>query len=222
MIASYAAKQNKIYEEHFRAVMPTLPRVETTKYVREPDAGYFAVWLYPESVMARAAAFNRQINDIVPVFRFDESNLHTTITVYKSQPQDTFKPDPSILESFTHICKSLDSELLQAVQIDFKEWLFNEGAIIAAGQGNGAFWQVGAEFGAAGAKVGHHWRMPWGAHMTVARFLESSNKTNRLLKLAKKTPGIGLCQPVAIIVGYFMCGPTNLRFTPVLRREIGD
>lgn len=43
MQASFVTKQNQIYENHFRAVMPTLSRVEQTKYVREPDVGYLAI-----------------------------------------------------------------------------------------------------------------------------------------------------------------------------------
>jgi hypothetical protein len=222
MMSSYTVKQNQIYTEDFRAVMPSLPRLEATKYIREPDAGYFAVWRFSDALMAKAADFNRQINDIIPGFRFDETNLHTTITVYKSQPQDHFKPDNNILKTFATICKNLDSDLLRAVQIDFKEWLFNEGAVIAAGQGNEAFWQIGAEFQAAGARLGHHWRMPWGAHMTVSRFLSDSNKTGDLLTLIKQVPAIGLCQPKAVIVGHFKCGPSNLYLTPIYRREIGE
>lgn len=216
MMSSYAAKQNQIYAEHFRAVMPSLPCVKTTKYIREPDAGYFAVWRFSNALMTKAADFNRQINEIIPGFRFDETNLHTTITVYQSQPQDTFKPDNSILETLATICTNLDSDLLDAVQIDFKEWLFNEGAVIAAGQGNEAFWQVGADFQEAGARQGHNWRMPWGAHMTVARFLNSSDKTEDLLTLTKQTPTIGLCQPNSILIGHFRCGPYNFTLHPIL------
>ena len=222
MVAAYAAKQNQIYENHFRAVMPSLPLVKTTKYVSEPDAGYFAVWLYPDSVMAKAANFNRQINEIVPVFRFDETNLHTTITVYQSQPQDTFNPNEDILHTLADICENLDSTLLQAVQVDFTEWLFNEKAVIAAGQANDAFWQVGEELQAAGAKDGHRWRMPWGAHLTVARFLKSSNKMNDLRTLVKQSKAPGLCQPKAIMIGHFKCGPSRLQFTPFAMRKIGE
>jgi hypothetical protein len=125
------------------------------------------------------------------------------------------------LDTLTNLCESLVSGLLRTVQIDFREWLFSEGAVIAAGQGNEAFWQVGAEFQEAGAKQGHDWRMPWGAHMTVARFLSSSDKTDSLLTLTKKTPAIGLCQPSGILVGHFRCGPSTLHFTPVSIRDIG-
>ena len=222
MLANNVTKQNQIYEEHFRVVMPKLPRLKTTKYVKEPNAGYFAIWLFSNALMEKVSDFNRQINDIVPSFQFDKTNLHTTITVYQNQPQVNFKPDINILETLATICKNLDSDLLHAVQIDFQEWLFNEGAVIAAGQGNEAFWQLGADFQAAGVKHGFHWRMPWGAHMTVARFLADSDKTGDLRTLIKQTPAIGLCQPEAVAVGYFNCGPSNLRFTPFYKRGIGD
>jgi hypothetical protein len=222
MMASYQTKQNKIYEDHFREVMPTLAGVETATYVKEPDAGYFVVWLFADTVVAKVADFNLKINNIVPSFRFDETNLHTTITVYQSQSQKSFVVDEVILETLASTCKNLNEGLLSAVQIDFKEWLFNKGAVILAGQGNEAFWQVGAEFQTAGTMLGHHWRMPWGAHMTAARFLSASDKTSDLLALTTKTQVIGLCQPCAVLVGHYKCGPSSLCLTPFFKRKIGE
>ncbi|MCP4423836.1 MAG: hypothetical protein GY803_05025 [Chloroflexi bacterium] len=216
----YEANQNRIYENDFRAKAQSLSKVKTAPCVVEPTAGYIVAWLYPDSYMDKVSLFNGRINNIAPTIRFDKNNAHTTITVYQKQSAADFQPNEQILESLTVAGHSLDEQLLQTVRIDFKEWLFNQEAVIAAGQPNAAFWQAGEALQAAGKANDLNLRMPWGAHITTARYLTDSTNISELTTLTRQTPRLGESQPHAIVVGHFICGPRELRLAAHAIRRI--
>jgi len=172
--------------------------------------------------MSAVEAMNGRVLDIVPTIRFDRNNAHTTITVYQKQTliAETFQAEEQILHTLSTAVYCLDSQLLRAVQVDFQEWLFNKEAVIAAGQANAAFWVVGEALQAAGKIYGLNLRMPWGAHMTIARFLTSSSLVSDLLALTSQMPRLGLCQPHAVVVGHFVCGPSAFHLYPFAKREV--
>jgi hypothetical protein len=218
-IETYQTKQNRIYQQ-FQTAMDTLPTVQASPLAAKPASGYIVAWLHADALMERLAQLNAQINQIVPVMRFDSSNAHTTITVYQLQPADAFQVDEQILQSLTEACFDIDHCLLQSVCIQFDQWLFKEDAVIAAGQPNDAFWQVGEALQCAGKKHGLELRMPWGAHITAARYLTISNKVTELNALMRQTPGLGESWPQAIVVGHFTCGQAGLRLYPRAIRRI--
>lgn len=217
---SYEANQNRIYQDDFRAAVHSLTEVQASPFVQEPTAGYIVAWLYPDTVMTAVAHFNGRIHEIVPAMRFGKDNAHTTITVYQRRPLSRLELNKQILLSLTAACNNLDRRLLRAVRIDFKEWLFNQEAVIAAGQPNDAFWQVGEELQKLGKAYGLKLRMPWGAHMTVARFLSTSDRVNDLIELTRQTPSLGQCQPRAIGVGHYECGPSTFHLSYFALKEI--
>ncbi len=216
----HEVNQNRIYENDFRAKMNLLHRVQAASCVNEPSAGYLVAWLYSDALMEKVAEVNGRINQIVPTIRFGKGSAHTTITVYQKQPLASFKINRQTLTSLTEACNNLDTQLLQAVQIDFKEWLFNQEAFIAAGQPNDPFWQVGEALQAAGKARGLTLRMPWGAHMTVGRFLTPSGNVNDLNKLAQQTPTLRLCNPCAIVISHYKAGPSAFELHPYALHEI--
>jgi hypothetical protein len=110
--------------------------------------------------------------------------------------------------------------MLQEVRIEFQEWLFNAEAIIAAGQANKPFWEIGEQLQALGKTDGLQLRMPWGAHMTIARFLAVSNRVDDLKNLVSQTAVLGICQPQAIVIGHFTCGPKHFHLYSYTRREV--
>ncbi len=208
-IDAYQARQNQIYRQ-FQTAMETLPAVLASPLVAEPAAGYIVAWLHTDSLMAQLAQVNGQINAIVPVMRFDGSNAHTTITVYQLQPADGFQLNEQTLQSLTTACFEIDDSLLQTVRIRFDQWLFKEDAVIAAGQPNDAFWQVGEALRNAGKKHNLDLRMPWGAHITAARYLADSDKVAELTTLLRQTSGLGESRPQAVVVGHFTCSQAGL------------
>jgi hypothetical protein len=216
----YEANQERIYQDDFRATMTSLPMVQTSPCVSEPTAGYIVAWLYPESLNIQAAQFNTDLNAIVPTIHFDGRNIHTTITVHQKQLAAQFQPNEKTLQLLTIACENLESQVLRAVRIRFEEWLFNKDAAIAAGRPNAAFWQVGEALQAAGNARGLDLRMPWGGHITVARFLADSVKVTDLRELARGTTGLGESQPRAILVGHYLCGPSTFHLIPYAVREI--
>lgn len=219
-VNAYEAKQNRIYQEDFLGAMQTLAAVQPGACTVEPTAGYIVCWQYHDQLIQKVEALNGRINKIVAAIQFDKSNAHTTITVHQKQTQTAFEPNEKTLRALAAIVKGLDKTLLQAVQIDFRQWLFNKGAVIAAGQPNSAFWQVGEAVQAAGQAAGFNLRMPWGAHMTCARFIDGSNRTNDLKILLQKTPPLALCKPQAIIVAHYRCGPDKFDLNVYMRQEV--
>lgn len=211
---TYEANQNRIYENDFRAVMETLTGVQASDCMVKPSAGYIVAWLYPESVMQVVENMNGRVHGTVPTISFDRHNAHTTITVYQKQSQAGFTPHKPTLQALAAACNSLDWQLLRTVRIDFQEWLFNREAVIAAGRPNAAFWRVGEALQAAGRAYGLDLRMPWGAHMTVARFLRSSDNVAGLLRLMRGTAVLGPTRPGAIVVGHYTCGPAAFHLVP--------
>lgn len=217
---TYETKQNLIYQEDFLAAMQTLSAVQPGACTVEPTAGYIICWQYHDPISHEVEKLNSHIKKIVPAIPFDKSNAHTTITVHKKRSQSTFMPDEQTLQALAAIVQGLDTTLLQAVQIDFQQWLFNKGAVIAAGYPNDAFWQVGEAVQAAGQAVGFGLRMPWGAHMTCARFIKGSDKINDLKALLQNAPPLDLCMPQAIVVGYYKCGPRQFHLNVYFKQEV--
>ncbi len=204
-VQDYLARQNGIYQQ-FQNAMATLPSVYASPLVAEPASGYIIAWTYSDALTKQVAQLNRKINKFVSVMQYDNCNAHTTSTVYQLQPSSAFQVNNQTLHDLTKTLLELDAALLQSVLIQFNQWLFKEDAIIAAGQPNDAFWLVGEAIQSIGKRFGLDLRMPWGAHMTIARYLENSSNVAGLKDLINKTPVLGQCQPESIFVGHFSCG----------------
>lgn len=218
---NYLRKQNRVYRQ-FQTAMKTVPTVHTSPLVAEPASGYIVAWLHDDALIDRLAQLNNQINKIVPVMRFDRHNAHTTITVFQLQPADGFQVDEQLLQSLTKACFEIESQLLQSVCIQFDRWLFKEDAVIAAGQPNDAFWQVGEALQNAGKQYRLELRLPWGAHITTARFLAKSTKVAALNDLLHQTQGLGQSRPQAVVVGHFTCDQAGLRLHPHGIRRVNN
>jgi hypothetical protein len=218
-IETYQTNQNRIYRQ-FQTAMETLPTVQVSPLVTKPASGYIIAWLHADAMMDRLAQLNAQINEIIPVMRFDGSNAHTTITVYQLQPANGFQLNEQTLQSLTAAFFEIDDSLLQAVRIQFSQWLFKEDAVIATGQANDAFWQVGKALQTVGKKHGLELRMPWGAHITAARYLADSDKVAELAALIDQTQGLGESLPQAVVIGHFTCDQAGLRLNPHAIRKI--
>lgn len=206
----YFRRQEQIYAE-FRSRMASIERLSATPYVAQPIAGYLVAWSHPAQVIEKLARVNLRINKLVACLRIDQSNAHTTLSTYHSQALETFSLQSELLEGLAAACKKLDPALLSAVRIDFQEWLFNEDTLIAAGQPNQAFWEAGEALISAGQALGLQFRMPWGAHITAARFFEPAEKAQELAKVLLQMPCLGVSQPEAVFAGHFICSQRGLR-----------
>ena len=55
------------------------------------------------------------------------------------------------------------------------------------------------------SKYNIEFKMPWGAHITISRFLRktSHDKTLELLDIVKENKEIGISVPISVDIGYF-------------------
>ena len=200
--------------------MQTITNVRPDPSTGEPVAGYIVCWQYEETITQAVESLNIRIHEIIPSIPFNHATVHTTITVYQKQAKSAFQVNEQTLQALASAVSQLDTQVLQEVQIEFQEWLFNAEASIAAGQANKPFWEVGEQLQALCKTDGLQLRMPWGAHMTIARFLADSDRVDNLKNLVAQTAALGICQPQVIVVGYFTCGPTHFHLYPYTRREV--
>jgi hypothetical protein len=211
--SQYYAKQNTVYTE-FRTAMRSISRVNTSPYVKEPMAGYLVAFQYNTQLMDALTTFLPQISACIPSKLCSHNSIHTTITVYQQQSFQRFRPDEKILKVLDTACQEIEPHVLRAVSITFHEWLFNREAVIVAGQPNDAFWEVGERVQRNGKRHGLDLRMPWGAHITVARYLRDSEKVNELASLVKKAPILEESKPATVWVGHYLPTKTGIELVP--------
>ena len=71
-------------------------------------------------------------------------------------------------------------------------------------------------------ECGINLKFPWGAHITISRFLEKipRERTLELLEVFKNSTPLGISKPKYIDVGYFMLTPENFKINVSQRFEI--
>lgn len=222
MFQKYILRQNKIYGE-FRVAMRSIRQLQIAPCVKEPTSGYIVAFRHSDPISQKLERLSSNVAELVPSLRFSRFDVHTTITVYQKQPADTFKVDSKILNSLRSAFHKIDISHLRSVRIDYQECLFNSEAVIAAGQPNDAFWQVGENLQNAGKQYGLDLRMPWGGHITVGRYLKESDKILELSELiTNHMPIIGISTPLSVVVGHFECNKSGFRLYTDAEYEFGS
>jgi hypothetical protein len=209
----YRMRQDAVYAE-FKTNMCSLTQLHTSPYVGEPKGGYLIAFRHNNQFMDRVTTFSSKISACIPSLRYTHSNLHTTITVYQHQPLQHFQPDRNILDTLHSTCQRIDQDALYAVSITFQEWLFNREAVIVAGQPNDAFWAVAESVQEQGKYANMDLRMPWGAHVTVARYMKDSEAVKELTSVVDMAPALGESRPTSIWVGYHRTTSDGVDFVP--------
>lgn len=218
MSDSYTAKQNAIYTA-LRDAAAAGHDLCTSACVHHPAAGYIIAFRHPEPIMRRFTDTAKAIQQIVPAMPYSHDNGHTTLTVYQRGSADVFVPDAVILEHLCAVIASLSLSMWAAIRITFQDWLLDTDTVLVAGQANRVFWEVGQHIQTAGARRNLDLRMPWGAHMTAARFLAGADQHTqmRLRLFLAEAPTLGISAPNAIEVGHYRCGPTTFTLHPYRR-----
>lgn len=222
MFQEYNSKQDKIYDK-FRATMRSIQQLQIAPCVKEPTSGYIVAFRHSDTISQKLERFSANVAKLVPSMRFNRFDVHTTITVYRKQPLDTFNVDSNILDSLRSAFHQIDTSHFRSVRIDYQECLFNSEAVIVAGKPNDAFWQVGESLRDVGKQYGLDLRMPWGGHITVGRYLNNSDKISELSELvANRMPKLGISTPVSVVVGYYECSKSGFRLFADTEYEFGS
>lgn len=65
------------------------------------------------------------------------------------------------------------TEQLSGIRLELTDLLANSNSLIAATSANDSFWKIAHELQSIFKDAGLEWKMPWGSHLTLARFLQS-------------------------------------------------
>lgn len=200
----FLAKQDKIYAE-FRDTSK-LEAEGLIPQIFDNKGGYIIVLRHSDNI-------------ITNVENFAESNIHTTLATY--QLVDGFSPVKKNLEYLANIVYHKLS-LIKKIEIEYSEWLINQDSGIARGIPNLAFFENVRIITDYAHECGIHLKSPWGAHITVSRFLEkiSHDQTLELLNIFENSKPLGISRPKYIDVGYFMLTPKSLKINVSERFEV--
>jgi len=203
----FLAKQEKIYTE-FRDTSKIeleglIPQISNNK------GGYIIVLRHSDNIVTGIEDFNEKINRVTSSIKYDKSNIHTTLATY--QLVDGFCPIKGNLEDLTNIVYH-NFLFFKKIEIEYYEWLLNQNSGIVRGIPNLAFFENVRGITDYAQRYGIHLEFPWGAHITISRFLEiiSHEQILKLLDIFKNSKPLGISRPKYIDVGYFILTPENL------------
>lgn len=182
--------------------------------VKPQQSGYLVIFRHPDSITERVQKLSEKVNKITPVVVYNKPHIHTTITDYKLTEED-FNPDKKVLENMAKAVHDIKKDIT-APEIFYFGWFTNPNTVIAAGTPDDNFLDVSQKYLAAAEKNGLTTnpkeggiRMPWGVHITTARYMNKldpaadKEKITELLQTVKYNPMLGLSKTEFIDVGYF-------------------
>ncbi|GIU68973.1 MAG: hypothetical protein KatS3mg002_0209 [Candidatus Woesearchaeota archaeon] len=192
--------------------------------VKPQQSGYLVIFRHPDSIAERVQKLSEKINTITPVVLYSKSHIHTTITDYKLTEED-FTPDKNVLENMARAVHDIKKDIT-ASEIFYFDWFTNSNTVIAAGTPDDNFLDVAQKYLTAAEKIGLTTnpkeggiRMPWGAHITAARYMnkldpvKDKEKIKELLNTIKSTPVLGISKTEFIDVGYFTIKGDKMEYT---------
>lgn len=197
---NFLEKQNNIYAEFRNQSKIELeglnPKLETNK------GGYIIALRHSKSIIDAIEKFTYKVNLVVPSIIYDESNIHTTLATYEESSD--FVADKDKLELISKIAND-NLSFIKGLEIEYNEWLLNQDTGIITGTPNEKFVEFVDNIIKVGKTYNINLKQPWGAHITISRFLEKASyeKTLELLNVFKDSKFIGVSLPRYIDVGYF-------------------
>lgn len=192
--------------------------------VKPQQSGYLVVFRHPDSIAEKVQKLSEKVNKITPVILYNKPHIHTTITDYKLTEQD-FNPDKDVLANMARAVHDIKKEIV-APEIFYNGWLTNSNTVIAAGIPDNNFIDISEKYVNAAIKQGLESdpknggvRMPWGAHITTARYMnkldpvKDKEKIKELLETVKYAPILGFSKTEFIDVGYFTIKGDKMEYT---------
>lgn len=183
----------------------------TKPSIPERQRGYVIIFRHPPEIAQKMSDFSRRISQVVPSLFYDFDTIHTTIS--DLIVGENFTPEKDTLEK---LCDSVrGTRIANKPQILYSEWLYNQNTVLVSGIPNQFFFEIVQGVYSLGKQKGLGVRLPWGAHITVSRFLEEEKpeKLTDFFKLMKEAPELKASVPENIEVGYFDFGRAGFKIT---------
>lgn len=205
----FITKQNRIYGE-FRDTSKVMAEGISPR-IFENEGGYIIAYRHPKNIVNGVEEFSKKVNRVVPSIKYDKDNVHTTFATYKVS--NNFQVDNYILEKLSNIISS-NLALIKEVEIEYSEWLLDQTTGIVGGVPNKELFENAELIVEAARQEGIELKLPWGAHITTNRFLETipNDQIFKLISLFKNSKPLGTSKPEYIDVGYFNTTSNEFRF----------
>ena len=210
-LETFLQGQQKVYDK-FRAAYTTIRTEGTTppKTVENRD-GYLIILKHSDEIVEHCADLSRKIAEVVPAMVYEGIAVHTTLGVIGMQyrppeQQGINRESVALLKNALHTV----SRFFLAMNIPYEGWMYNRDTTIAQGIADEAFvYLVDLVHGSlqrysdAVEKIGKV-QQPWGGHITVSRFLESTppEQLNEFFNVVKNEPTLPSSTPEAVCLGY--------------------
>ncbi|MDD7795414.1 hypothetical protein [Clostridium sp. 'White wine YQ'] len=196
----FLENEEEIYSE-FRDTSKVM--VEGLKpNIQENKGGYIIALRHPDNIINNIKNITSKIYKEVKCIKYDKGNIHTTLATYNEGVG--FKLINDDLELISDIASN-NRVLIKDTKINYSECLINQDSIIVAGTPNENFKEYLDAIEREANKYNIKLKMPWGAHITIIRFLENIeyDKVLNILDIVKDNKKIGLSIPTSIDIGYF-------------------
>jgi hypothetical protein len=213
----FLSRQEKIYAE-FRDTSKILSE-GLIPQISDNKGGYIITLRHSENIVTGVEKFTEKISRVTSSIKYDENNLHTTLATY--QVVDDFQPMKETLEKLVKIVYD-NFLIMKKIEVQYSEWFMNQDSGIAGGIPNMAFYENVRRIIESAQKYGINLKCPWGAHITVNRFLEKVTHVQalELLDIFKNSEPLGISRPIYIDVGYFNLTPKSFNINVSERFKI--
>jgi len=195
----FLTKQEEVYQ-NFKNSEETVRKEGIKAHDSKGESAYFIAFRHLPEIAEKVEEFSLRIARELPSLTYMKEAVHTTISDYNVRKDFTLNPD--ILRKLSTAVYSIREELSR-VSIDYTKWLYNQDTLIAAGMPNESFLRNSEIIRDAAVAEGLELRLPWGAHITTARFEESlsPDSLSDFYKLMQEAVPIGNSIPFAIDIG---------------------
>lgn len=192
-------KQKRIYKE-IQTDANHLSKL--TPIAFHNQGGYIVALRHSDDVVEAIEKFNDRIEKMIPIMKYDRTNLHTTMATF--QVQDHFEPDENMLDRMLDVLKGR-SLTCEPMEIGYREYLLDRSAIILAGEFCEGFYVNSTNLISALQDDGFQFKYPWGTHITACRFKEKGSLEQiREIQAVIAESQINLTSvPKQIDVGYY-------------------
>jgi len=217
LFTEFLEKQGRIYAE-FRDTSK-IEKEGLIPQISENKGGYIIALRHSDNIVAGIERFNKQINRITSQIKYEDNNIHTTLATY--QVEEGFCPINDTLDILIKIVGD-NISLMKKIEIEYSQWLIDQYSGIAAGIPDLAFFENAQRIIDYAQGYGIQLKFPWGAHITVSRFLEKlpHKKILELLDIFKNSEPLGISTPKYLDVGYFKLTPERFEINVMERFKI--
>lgn len=198
--SEFISRQEVIYSE-FRDTSKVEQNGIVPK-ILNGQGGYIIAYRHSTNIVEIVEELSQRINNSVPSIKYNKDNIHTTLATF--QVSDAFTLDQITFNNLIDIVNYC-LPLIRDVKIQYNELLMNQDTVILGGNPNIEFFNNVKKIVESSLQEGIQLKYPWGAHITISRFLEevSNKQMVELLTLVKNSIPLEVSTPTCIDVGYF-------------------